>query len=229
MTYCISDIHGEYDLFMRLLDKIGYEDDDTLMVCGDFIDKGTGSLKVAKTLFDLPNAYCLMGNHEHMFFKFYRARMHSAVMDFDVILRHLQGYFPKDGALLDWDMVDRFAELPAYIERDDFICVHAGVPLDIHNRLLPLDEVDEEIMIYDRRFKEPSLLPLDAPCVFFGHTPSTAVNGRPEIIAYPKASRLAHSPCISDYAKIHLDTGAYATGVMGCFCVEECLSYYVNK
>ena len=229
MTYCLSDIHGEYDLFMRLLDKIGYEDADTLMVCGDFIDKGTGSLKVAKTLFDLPNAYCLMGNHEHMFFKFYRARMHSAVMDFDVILRHLQGYFPKDGALLDWDMVDRFAELPAYLERDAFICVHAGVPLDLHNRLLPLDEADEEIMIYDRRFKEPSLLPSDSPCVFFGHTPTVVVSGRDEIIAYPKAPRLAHSPRITDYAKVHLDTGVTASGVLGCFCVDTCRVCYVSK
>ena len=101
MTYCISDIHGEYELCMRLLEKIKYSDSDKLIVCGDMIDKGEDSVRLAKLLFGLPNVYCLMGNHEFAFFKFYRSRMHSAIMDYDAILWHLQQYFPKDGSLLD--------------------------------------------------------------------------------------------------------------------------------
>lgn len=68
MTYCISDIHGEYDLFMRLLEKIRYSDSDRLIVCGDFLDKGTASIRLAKAIFDLPNSYSIMGNHEYTFF-----------------------------------------------------------------------------------------------------------------------------------------------------------------
>ncbi len=63
MTYCISDIHGEYDLFMRLLTKIGYSDSDRLIVCGDIVDKGNSSVRLTKTIFSLPNSYCVMGNH----------------------------------------------------------------------------------------------------------------------------------------------------------------------
>ena len=64
MTYVMSDIHGEYELFMRLLDKINYSDSDELIVCGDIIDKADNPVKLAKTVFAMPNAYCIMGNHD---------------------------------------------------------------------------------------------------------------------------------------------------------------------
>ena len=66
MTYVISDIHGEYELFMKLLEKIDYKEGDLLYVCGDFIDKGAQSVKLAKQLFSMPGAYCIRGNHEEI-------------------------------------------------------------------------------------------------------------------------------------------------------------------
>jgi serine/threonine protein phosphatase 1 len=229
MTYCISDIHGEYDLFMLLLDKIKYSNSDRLIVCGDFIDKGTSSVRLAKTIFDLPNSYCIMGNHEYMFFKFYRSRMHSAILDFDAILWHLQQYFPEDGNLLDWDTVDMLVDLPYYIEENDFICVHAGVPMDKCGRLLPLNEVSPEEFVHDRRFKDPMVLPKESKCVFFGHTPTTYINHTPKILTYPKVGCAQDSRNISDYYKIHLDTGASVNGVLSCFCVDNCQAFYITK
>lgn len=229
MTYCISDIHGEYDLFMLLLDKIKYSNSDRLIVCGDFIDKGTSSVRLAKTIFDLPNSYCIMGNHEYMFFKFYRSRMHSAILDFDAILWHLQQYFPEDGNLLDWDIVDMLVDLPYYIEENDFICVHAGVPMDECGRLIPLNEVSPEEFVHDRRFKDPMVLPKDSKCVFFGHTPTTYINPTPKILTYPKVGYAQDSRNISDYYKIHLDTGASVNGVLSCFCVDNCQAFYITQ
>ena len=34
-TYVVSDIHGEYDAFMEILDKIHFSDQDILYVMGD--------------------------------------------------------------------------------------------------------------------------------------------------------------------------------------------------
>ena len=167
MTYCISDIHGEYDLFMRLLEKIKFCDNDRLIVCGDFIDKGMASIRLAKAIFALPNAYCIMGNHEYMFFKFYCSKMHSSNLNFDNILWHLQQYFPTENTLLDWDTVDMLVDLPYYFEEKDFICVHAGVPLDNSGRILPLAESLPEELVYDRQFKSPEVLPKKSKCVLF--------------------------------------------------------------
>ena len=62
MDYCISDIHGHYDLFCRLLDKIKFGGGDKLYVLGDMIDKGPDSVRLAKLLFSMPNVCCIAGN-----------------------------------------------------------------------------------------------------------------------------------------------------------------------
>ena len=39
MTYCISDIHGEYGRYLEMLEKINFSDEDKLYVLGDVIDR----------------------------------------------------------------------------------------------------------------------------------------------------------------------------------------------
>ena len=65
-TYVTSDIHGEYDLFIRLLEKIQLKDDDTLYVLGDVVDRGPHPIKILLKLMEMPNVLCLVGNHELM-------------------------------------------------------------------------------------------------------------------------------------------------------------------
>jgi serine/threonine protein phosphatase 1 len=65
-TYVISDIHGEYQKFIALLDKIELKDTDTLYVLGDVLDRGTHPIKTLLKLMEMPNAVCLVGNHEVM-------------------------------------------------------------------------------------------------------------------------------------------------------------------
>ena len=65
-TYVISDIHGQYDMFMELIDKIDLKQTDTLYVLGDILDRGPHPIKVLKKLMEMPNAICIVGNHELM-------------------------------------------------------------------------------------------------------------------------------------------------------------------
>jgi serine/threonine protein phosphatase 1 len=228
MTYAISDIHGEYALFMRLMEHIGYSDSDRLVVCGDFIDKGRDTVRLAQILFSMPEAYCLAGNHEHAFFQFYRTRMHAAVMDFDAALRQLQQYFPEGGEGLDWETVDRLVDLPYYLEEEHFIGVHAGLPLASDGRLMPLEQVTREEMIYDRRFKDAYLRPRESRCVLFGHTPTPYVCGEPRILIYPRHAGV-RPISVADCVKIHLDTGATESGVLGCIRLDDLRTFYVRE
>ena len=50
-TYVISDIHGCYEQFLLLLEKIRFGADDQLILAGDAIDRGTGSFDVAHSYF----------------------------------------------------------------------------------------------------------------------------------------------------------------------------------
>lgn len=65
-TYVISDIHGEYDMFVRLLDKIGLKETDTLYILGDVLDRGPHPIKVMRRLMEMPNVVPMVGNHELM-------------------------------------------------------------------------------------------------------------------------------------------------------------------
>lgn len=65
-TYIISDIHGEYELFINLLEKIKLKETDSLYILGDILDRGPHPIKVILKLMEMPNALCLVGNHELM-------------------------------------------------------------------------------------------------------------------------------------------------------------------
>ena len=62
--YVISDIHGQYDAFMRLLKKINFCAEDELYVLGDAIDRGPDGIKILKSIMKMDNATMFLGNHE---------------------------------------------------------------------------------------------------------------------------------------------------------------------
>lgn len=95
MTYFVSDIHGEYDLFLKLLDKIGFSDGDILYVLGDMIDKGKQSVKLVDYIRRKPNIKAIVGNHEFDFLKYYYRLMKSLQDgdDANAVLSKLQAYF----------------------------------------------------------------------------------------------------------------------------------------
>lgn len=226
MDYCISDIHGYYGTFCRLMDKIKFGGGDRLFVLGDFIDKGPESVRLAKLLFSLRNVICIAGNHEYDFLKYYRSLMMDTE-DYGRVLEQLRGYFP-DGELLDWETVDAIDFLPFFAETENFIGVHAGIPVR-NGVLVPMQEVTPEQLVYDRRFKDADVLPQGEKCVLFGHTPVRYLTGRDEILLYPRAGAPQGSGAIGDYCKIHLDTGVYLGGTLGCIAVDACRCFYVEK
>lgn len=226
MLYVASDLHGEYILFVELLKKIHFSGNDKMIICGDIIDKGPDSIKLAKFVFNQSNIRCILGNHEYQFLKYYWSLMRNTEDNFDNVLKKLKDYFPNDGYLLDWETVDNFERLPPYIETEDFICVHAGVPLDVNKNILPLREAEVEQLVYDRVFKEPNVLHQGNKCVFFGHTPASYISGEDKILLYPRKEKPSK---IKDYYKIHLDMGTMSSGIVGCICIDTWEEFYVKK
>ena len=50
MTYAISDIHGEYERFLTLLDRIHFGPDDTLYILGDLVDRGPQPMQLIQDI-----------------------------------------------------------------------------------------------------------------------------------------------------------------------------------
>lgn len=65
-TYVMSDIHGQYTLFEKMLQKINFSQEDQLYVVGDIIDRGPENLKMIEKVFSTSNIHMIMGNHEQM-------------------------------------------------------------------------------------------------------------------------------------------------------------------
>lgn len=67
-TYVISDIHGCYNEFLSMLEKIRFSDTDHLILAGDCIDKGTQSYEMLTWMDHCPrNVLLVRGNHEEEF------------------------------------------------------------------------------------------------------------------------------------------------------------------
>ena len=67
-TYVMSDIHGCYETFQVMLEKIGFSNRDRLILAGDYIDRGPASEKMLDWLSAAPkNVILLRGNHDEEF------------------------------------------------------------------------------------------------------------------------------------------------------------------
>ena len=67
-TYVCSDIHGQYDLYLQMLDRIKLGPEDRLYILGDLIDRGPKSMEVLLDASRRENVTCLLGNHELMMY-----------------------------------------------------------------------------------------------------------------------------------------------------------------
>lgn len=229
MKYVISDIHGEYDLFLKLLNSIKFSSNDKMIICGDIIDKGPFSIKLLRYIRAQSNMCFIMGNHEYDFLKFYNSIMQKLEDNFNVneVLEKINSYF-DDEETMTWDDLEWLEKQQYYYEEEDFICVHAGAMLNNNNELISLEENDINWLVYDRSFKDPNLVINNSKCVFYGHTPTSYLINEYKIIAY-KRSIAKVVKTIRDYYKVHLDCGTYLGGVLGCFRIDDCKEFYVKK
>ena len=65
MKYVISDIHGCYEEFMELLEKISFSEQDELFVLGDVLDRGSEPIKVMQEIMGRENVKFILGNHAY--------------------------------------------------------------------------------------------------------------------------------------------------------------------
>lgn len=63
-VYAFSDLHGRYDLWEKIKEKI--QPDDIVYNLGDNIDRGPDGIKICQDLMTMKNVKCIRGNHEMM-------------------------------------------------------------------------------------------------------------------------------------------------------------------
>lgn len=230
MLYFISDIHGHYDLFIKLLDKINFSSFDEMIILGDIMDKGPNSIKMIKFVRNHKNIKMIMGNHEYYFLEKYHSLMKNFKEGDDInnVLKELQKYFPDEKEFLDWDDIDFLDSLPYYLETKDYLCVHAGVQVDTKNNVIDLEKVDANYFLFDRNLKETTININYNKTILFGHTPCVYQNKTSKFIKTKKMN-VSNPHKIQDYSKIQLDTGVYLTNKLGVLRLQDMEEIYINK
>lgn len=77
MHYCCSDIHGQGDLWDRLLQELQLKEDDVLYVLGDVIDRGPDGIRILQEIMQSENMVMFLGNHELLMLDYLRGEQNS--------------------------------------------------------------------------------------------------------------------------------------------------------
>ena len=123
----ISDIHGCFETFCRLLEKVDLQKKDQLFLLGDYVDRGPYSRLVLRKIFQLlQDGYFLValrGNHEQLLMDFHGAGSRKLGLFAE---RQNALHLVKNGTQLRSGLHDFFDSLPYYIETDKHLLVHGG-------------------------------------------------------------------------------------------------------
>lgn len=65
MVYAVSDLHGCYDKYTKLLERLNMTFYDSLYILGDIVDRGSDGMKILLDLIKRKNVFSCRGNHDH--------------------------------------------------------------------------------------------------------------------------------------------------------------------
>lgn len=229
MIYVVSDIHGNYEKFKELVNKIGFSEDDIMYIVGDLVDYGEGSMELIEDVSMRMNVYPVKGEHDEKAYRmlsgFDDMLKNGKTPDMDFITE-MQEWAKKGGQPtldafreLDEDMkegvLDYLADMPAYeiAETDDgkeFLLVHAGIKnFESGKEFDDYDDEDfyTEALDMDKEYFKKAY-------VVVGHIP-TAELGE------------AKGKILRRGKNIAIDCGAYKGGALACLCLDNDKEYYI--
>ena len=229
MTYVVSDLHGNLDKFKKLLDKIGFTDDDVMYVLGDIVDYGEGSMDLLCDLSMRYNVIPIVGDHDYRALKLLgeldRMLTAGTMPDSDVVMEMTAwiqdgGQTTMEGfKALDSDMregvLEYLSDMSLYEEVEaggkKYLLVHAGIAgFDADT---PIEDYMPEDFIGEPLDRERPYF--DDVTVIAGHIPTYEIEGAERgKIFYGEGS-------------IIIDCGAAFDETLGCLCLESGKEFYV--
>lgn len=185
MIYVTADIHGYYDAFMELLERIHFTEEDYLYVLGDTIDKGPESFRVLRYIMQTENMELILGNHEEFLLEALKSRVYGKRNFIDMKLWCKHGgektfkQFMKMSAEGQQEIFKFLSTRPLYKIIGNTVLVHGGVIL--HKEQYSsweelLKEQDRQTLLWAKEefLTHPFDINLEGR-VIFGHTPTSEI------------------------------------------------------
>ncbi len=129
--FAIGDIHGCFKPLKKLVeDKIGLNKSDTLVLLGDYIDRGKQSKEVIDFIIMLrQNGYrivTLKGNHEDMLLKTYENKANLRLWLYNGGKTTMKSFGLHSVKNIPKDYMTFFKNLEYYYSEGNYLFVHAG-------------------------------------------------------------------------------------------------------
>lgn len=243
-TYVMSDIHGDYERYCRMLQQISFKDTDTLYILGDVIDRGTRGMEILKDMMMRPNVYPILGNHEYMASLCMKWLLKEVTKESveQISPGLLQGLtewmnvggeasiaeFRRLSAEEREDIVEYLAKFTLYeevkVNGRAFVLVHAGLSNFTPERALDSYDLSELIFYkpnYDKVYFTDKYL-------VTGHVPTRVAYAREQGKLVEELLPEELKDCIF-YKNNHIviDCGCGFGGRLGCLCLDTLEEFYV--
>lgn len=235
MRYIISDIHGCYEPYQKLLEKINFSEKDELYILGDVVDRGPEPIRVLQDMMRRPNVIFILGNHDFI--------MYTLMKKLSVEITHdnYDTYLTKE-ILLDYnlwlqdggqvtaeqfrklsysekmDMLDYIAEASLYEVithgGKEYRLVHAGLSNFSPDK--DMDEYELYDFLEERADYSKRYYPDENIFLVTGHTPTVYIDGWGKTEVYRRNGHIA------------IDCACVAGGRLAAFCVETEEVIYVD-
>ena len=231
MTYAMSDLHGRYDLYRAMLEKIGFSENDTLYILGDFVDRGDEGLKIVLDIAKRDNVIPIMGNHDFLTLTVLSCLEREIRPGELEDIRYIIDSWKLDGgiatyneykklskedkrlALMTMDSFRNFVEVT--VGGREFVLCHGGIRE--YNEARPLSDYTIEDLAFCREDYSKHKFTKKGKFLVTGHTPTAAIDGATEGKIYKNKDHIA------------IDCGAgYGYG-LECICLDTMEEFYVEN
>ncbi len=228
MVYVMSDLHGMYELYIKMLDKIKLGEEDTLYILGDIVDRGPSGMEILLDIEGRSNVIALMGNHDLLALGIL-SHLNRGIRDEELLeLRSLINAWLYDGGRVTFDAFKALSyedrcrvirvldSLRNYAEVNvngtSYVLTHAGISGYCEDK--ELWEYKTEDFVFERLDYSKPFFP--SRVLVSGHTPTAAIEGASEGRIYKTKGHIA------------VDCGAVFGFGLGCIRLDDGEEFYVK-
>lgn len=236
--YVCSDIHGAYDKFIKLLKKINFNNEDTMYILGDVIDRGKDSIPLLQDIMSRDNIILLLGNHE--------------LMMYDALFGTKSDYriWNRNGGYSTYSQFILLSKIEQEIMFDYFIHLPIVVPdLEVNNKHYYLSHASfisnptitgrENIKTIGREDLIEAVWSRNYPYINIKDNPAYPIHKNKTLIAGhtitgkligSSENKIFHG-CKGHYINIDCGCSLYSRGnekgKLGCLCLNTLKEYYI--
>lgn len=227
MIYVVSDIHGCYDKYIKMLDKINFSVEDTLYILGDVVDRGENGMRVLLDVAKRKNVILLRGNHDEqarmLLSNVYMLEEENCPKELiemfglwlsdggETTLKEFLNLSEEDKVTIIETLNNSLISIEIRVNGNDFLLAHTVPEVDV---ICDYEDWDmQEYMWGEPDYEE---IYFDDKYIVTGHTPTgyIDVNYRGKI--WKRNNHIA------------IDCGAVYGNPLGCMCLDTFEEFYVE-